>query len=45
MPLSINVYSSAGIVDRAIIPVRDPPFKHNNLASAGETYDQGIALM
>jgi hypothetical protein len=45
MALSINVYSSAGIVDRARIPVRDPSFKHNDLASAEETYDQGIALM
>jgi hypothetical protein len=45
MPLSIKVYSSAGIVDRAKIPVRYPPFKHNLLTSAEETYDQGIALM
>jgi hypothetical protein len=42
--LSINVYSSAGIVDRAEILVRDPPFKYDNLPSVEGTYDQGIAL-
>jgi hypothetical protein len=45
MPLSMNVYSSAGIVDRAGTPVRDPTFKNDSPASAEGTYDQGIVLM